>query len=383
MEKEEAKEAPDLLAGGADAESEMSRSARNNLVMLTQNAQLQRLALLLRNNEQVLMRRVVMTERERVQYLQTVNDAYRDSMRLVDDSTAFKDSQSVSGGSRSIIARDVHDYVIYGINMCLQNVRNSCMRHDAIAKLRSHYDALTEALAAATTDEDLSTLAAEAADYKDSMWEYCHRFRSASARARSKAYSDVLKLQGIELPDLLKTHQVKLGYSRNKEFEDLDDAHKLDVYNSIIDESKRATIRLFSTASRQSRIKGKTVAHAVSVFIIAAGNMVYDIYTTEHNVEQVLRGSLNVLAAVGAFAVEAVVTKAVTTALVRAGLGIFVTSLAGFVIGAIAGLIFVTVSGLIIDRIVRSPRVPPIADLKFHTAVMPDGMSLAIAISRG
>ncbi|CAL4994426.1 unnamed protein product [Urochloa decumbens] len=342
--EEEAKDAPDLLAGGADAESEISRSARNNLVMLTQNAQLQRLALLLRNNEQVIMRRVVTTEPERVQYLQTVNDAFRDSMRLVDDSTAFKDSQSVSGGSRSIVARDVHDYVIYGINMCLQNVRNSCMRLDAIAKLR---------------------------------------FRSASARAHSKAYSDVLKLQGIELPDLLKTHQVKLGYGRNKEFEDLDDAQKLDVYNSIIDESKRATIRLFSTASRQSRIKAKTVAHAVSVFIIAAGNMVYDIYTTEHNVEQVLRGSLNVLAAVGAFAVEAVVTKAVTTALVRAGLGIFVTSLAGFVIGAIAGLIFVTVSGLIIDRIVRSPKVPPIADLKFHTAVMPDGMSLAIAISRG
>ncbi|CAL4994432.1 unnamed protein product [Urochloa decumbens] len=352
MEEEEAKDAPDLLAGGADAESEMSRSARNNLVMLTQNAQLQRLALLLRNNEQVLMRRVVMTEPERVQYLQTVNDAYRDSM------------------SRSLIARDVHDYVIYGINMCLQNVRNCCMRLDAISKLRTHYDALADATA---TDDDLTTLAAEAADYKASMWEYCHKFRSASARAHSKAYSDVLKIQGIELPNLLKSHQVKLGYGRNKEFEDLDDAQKLDVYNSIIDESKRANIRLFSSASRQSRLKAKTVAQAVSVFIIAAGNMVYDIYTTEHNVEQILRGSLNVLAAVGAFAVEAVVTKAVTTALVKAGLGIFVTSLAGFVVGAVAGLIFVAVSGRLIDLIVRSPKVPPIAEVKFHTAVMPDG----------
>ncbi|CAN6362546.1 unnamed protein product [Urochloa humidicola] len=381
MDKE-AKEVPDDLSGrGADAESE-SRSAMNNLVMLTENAQLQRLALLLRNNEQDLMRRVVMTEPERVQYLQTVNDAYRDSMRLLDDSTSFRDSFSGSS-SRSLIARDVTDYVIYGINMCLQNVRNCCMRLDAIAKLRSHYDALAYALAAAATDEDLTTLAAEAADYRDSMWEYCHKFRSASARAHSKAYSDVLKLQGIELPDLLKSHQAKLGYGRNKEFEDLDDAQKLDVYNSIIDESKRASIRLFSSASRQSRLKAKTVAEAVSVFIMAVGNMVYDIYTTEHNVEQVLRGSLNVLAAVGAFAVEAVVTKAVTTALVKAGLGVFVTSLAGFVVGAVAGLIFVAVSGRLIDLIVRSPKVPPISELKFHTAVMPDGMSLAIAIARG
>ncbi|CAO2141159.1 unnamed protein product [Urochloa humidicola] len=380
MEKEEMKEVPDL-SGGADDESEISRSAMNNLVMLTRNDQLQRLALLLRNNEEHIMRRVVMTEPERVQYLQTVNNAYRDSMRLMDDSTAFKDSFS-GDGSRSLIARDVHDYVIYGINMCLQNVRNCCMRLDAITKLRSHYDALTDALTTATDADDLSTLAMEASDYKDSMWEYCHKFRSASARAHSKAYSDVLKLQGIELPDLLKSHQEKLGYGR-KEFEDLDDAQKLDVYNSIIDESKRANIRLFSSTSRQSRLKAKTVAEAVSVFIMAAGNMVYDIYTTEHNVEQVLRGSLNVLAAVGAFAVEAVVTKAVTTALVKAGLGVFVTSLAGFVIGAVAGLIFVAVSGRLIDLIVRSPKVPPIGELKFHTAVMPDGMSLAIAISRG
>ncbi|OEL28307.1 hypothetical protein BAE44_0010675 [Dichanthelium oligosanthes] len=48
----------------------------------------------------------------------------------------------------------------------------------------------------------------------------------------------------------------------------------------------------------------------------------------------------------------------------------------------LAGLIFVTVAGALIDLIFGAPRkVPPVAELNFHTAVMPDGMALAYSIA--
>lgn len=195
---------------------------RSDLVMLTEKVQLQRLALLLRNNEEPLMARVIKSEQERVQYLKTVNDSYNHSMKLLDDCTALKDTHERSGGAMSLIARDVHDYVTYGLNMCMQNVRNCCMRVHAIGKLRAHYDTLAKGLA--HPGADVGSLAAEASEYKASMLEYCHKHRSASARANSSAYSRVLMLEGVDFPELLRRHQLKLGFSgKGEDFDDLDD----------------------------------------------------------------------------------------------------------------------------------------------------------------
>lgn len=389
----EAEEAPLIVEVAAEEgvpkeEEEEGRIGGNNLVMLTERAQLQRLALVLRNTEEPLMRQVIKSEQERVQYLNTVNDAYNQTRRLLDDCTALRDthersSQSESHALRLQVARDVHDYVIYGLNLCMQNVRNCCMRVDAIAKLRAHYDALADGLAEDAAG-DLESLAAEASQYRASMWEYCHSHRSASARAHSRAYSRVLLLEGIDFAELTRRHQLRLGYGgKGEDFEDLEDTQKLEVYNSIIVESGRAKIPLLAGLAGRKIISAKTWGNAVGVFIMAAGNMVWDVFTAEHNVEAVLRGSLNVMAAVGAFAVDVAVTGAVTKAVASLGAGLFATSLAGFVVGAIAGLIFVAVSGRLIDLIFGSPnKVPPVAELKFHTAVMPDGMSLAISIAR-
>lgn len=356
-----------------EEEEEKGSRSTSNLAMLTEKSQLERLALLLRNNEEALMRRVMKSEQERVEYIGTVTNAYRLSVALLQDCTALREESTPEAAQ---VARDVHDYVIYGLNLCMQNVRNCCMRVDVLGKLRAHYDALAQGLA-----DDPDAVAAEAAEFKASMREYCYSHRSAAARARSREYSNVLRLEGVDLPELLRRQQVTLGYAGD--FEDLKDSQKLEVYNSVIVASGRAKLPDQLILSGRSGRKGKTLAEAISVFIMAAGNMVYDVFTTEHNAEAILRGSLNVMAAVGAFAVDVAVTGAVTKAVASAGLGLFACSLAGFVVGAIAGLIFITVSGRLIDLIIGSPRkVPPIQDLKFHTAVMPDGMTLANQIAR-
>ncbi|XP_051222714.1 uncharacterized protein [Lolium perenne] len=360
---------------GEEEDGSGSRSSIN-LAMLTDKSQLERLALLLRNNEEALMRRVMRSEQERVEYIRTVTDAYRLSVALLQDCTTLREESTAPEAAP--VARDVHDYVIYGLNLCMQNVRNCCMRVDVLGKLRAHYDALAQGLA-----DDPAAVAAEAAEFRASMWEYCYSHRSAAARARSRDYSNVLRLEGVDLPELLRRQQVTLGPGYAGDFEDLKDSQKLEVYNSVIVASGRAKLPDQLVLSGRSARKGKTLAEAISVFIMAAGNMVYDVYTAEHNAEAILRGSLNVMAAVGAFAVDVAVTGAVTKAVANAGAALFACSLAGFVVGAIAGLIFITVSGRLIDLIIGSPRkVPPIRDLKFHTAVMPDGMTLANQIAR-
>uniref|UniRef100_A0A804N5U7 Phytase n=1 Tax=Zea mays TaxID=4577 RepID=A0A804N5U7_MAIZE len=350
----------------ASQEDGESKAGMTDLLMLTDKSQLQALAMLLRNNEELMMSQAIKSETERVEYLKTVSDCYTRTMKLLDDSMAARITYERSGGTRSLVARDMDDYVVYGLNACLQNVRNCCVRLDAIDKLRAHYDALADAVAEPAAN--VEGLAAEASEYKAAMWQYCYNQRSASARAHSRAYSQALKLEGIDFAELVRRHQLRLGYgSKGEEFEDLDDTQKLEVYNSIIVESGRAglPVRMFSSGRSAGgpKIAATTWAQAVSVFIMAAGNLAWDVFTTEHEV-------------------EAVVGAAVTKAVANVGAGVFACSLAGFVVGAIAGLIFIGVSGLLINLIIGSPRkVPDMSKLMFHTAVMPDGMALAYAVS--
>ncbi len=158
------------------------------------------------------------------------------------------------------------------------------------------------------------------------------------------------------------------------EFEHLTDAQKLEVYNSIIEESGRAKMPVKEMVS---------TAAGVAVLLATAGLMVWDIFTAEHTVEAVLRNSLNALAEVGAFAVQVVVEGAVTEAVADLELGVFVVSMAGLVAGAVAGLLFVAVAGVLVDLIMGTGGnvAPPVTDLKFHTATMPYVMQLAYIIS--
>ncbi|EEE60721.1 hypothetical protein OsJ_14231 [Oryza sativa Japonica Group] len=151
-----------------------------DLVMLMEVSQLKKLALLLRNNEEAQITQAVKSQNERVKYLHSVNHAYNHAVDLLDDGSATRDN--------------------------MQNVRNCCLRVDCIGKIRAHYDSLVADLAGLHADDvaNLRRLAKDTAMFKECMFEHCNRLRSGSARAMSKAFSMMLKQEGIKFPDLVK-----------------------------------------------------------------------------------------------------------------------------------------------------------------------------------
>lgn len=342
-----------------------------DLVMLVDKGQLGTLALLLRNLEEDVVTQAATSEHERAAYLKNVNDSHDGVMNLLQLSTAMNDKYAVEGGHKAGIAADVLDYIKYGLNMSMQNIRDCSLRATSVGKIREHFDSVATQLAEIDPAADLprvEQLAEDMANFKNSMWEYCNRYRSGSARALSKVYSMVLREEGITFPDLMRSKQNQLGFQGA--FEDLTDAQKLEVYNSIIGDSGRAAIPKLDLAS---------AALGVAVLLAAAGVMAWDIFTAEYKMDAVLHDSMTALSAVGAFAVQVSVEAAVTEAVVDLEAGVFIVSLAGYVSCVVGGIIIQAIGGLLIDLILGTGgnQAPPVTDLKFHTATMPDGMALA------
>ncbi|WJX46634.1 hypothetical protein P8452_33414 [Trifolium repens] len=256
----------------------------------------------------------------------------------------------------------------------MQSIRNCSLRVTCIDKIKTHFNSLVTELQELDPKNvsKKGLLAKEVSKYKQCMWEYTNKCKSGSSRALSKAYSMVLKQEGIKFPDLVKKHKNQLGYEG--EFESLEEAQKLEVYNSIIGESGRASIPKLELAS---------AGLGIAVLVVSAGLMVWDIFTVEHKIEAVLTKSFEAVSEIGAFAVQVAVEGAVTEAMLNVELGVFFVSLAGFVAGTVAGLLFVAVSGLLIDLILGGggKTAPSLEELKFHTTKMPDGVALAFQIA--
>lgn len=89
----------------------------------------------------------------------------------------------------------------------MQNVRNCALRASCVHKIRAQYDALARDFASLHPENvaNVRRMAKDMALFKDTMWEYCNKQRSGSARALSKAYSMWLKQEGIKFPDLEET----------------------------------------------------------------------------------------------------------------------------------------------------------------------------------
>jgi hypothetical protein len=171
----------------------------NDVVMLLDNAQLSKLAKLLLNQEEPLMGRIK-SEPERVKYLKECNGAYDKVVSLLQDGENF--NKKFEGDD---IAKEIQDYIKYGINMSLQSIRNCSLRVTCIDKIKTHFNSLVTELE--EVGPDLSKkrlLAKEVSMYKQCMWEYTNKCKSGSARALSKAYSMAIKQEGIKFPDLVK-----------------------------------------------------------------------------------------------------------------------------------------------------------------------------------
>jgi hypothetical protein len=172
----------------------------NDVVMLLENAQLSKLAKLLLNQEEPLMGRIK-SEPERVKYLKECNGAYDKVVSLLQDGENF--NKKFEGDD---IAKEIQDYIKYGINMSLQSIRNCSLRVTCIDKIKTHFSSLVTEL------QDLDPknvskkgiLAEKVFECKQCMWEYTNKCKSGSARALSKAYSMVIKQEGIKFPDLVK-----------------------------------------------------------------------------------------------------------------------------------------------------------------------------------
>nr|QIB03071.1 hypothetical protein [Oliveria decumbens] len=223
------------------------------------------------------------------------------------------------------------------------------------------------------------------------MWDYATNLRGPSARAQSKAYSDVLKLQGIEFSTLISTHKNRLGYT--DEFEFLEEDQKLEVYNSIIVESGRAKMPVLYRSRKSDIKKVGGIAATKSDIKKAAGNaamavsaglMVWDIYTAEHKLEAALKNGVKKLSdEVASYLVRVSITSAVETVVAETEIATLLVSAAGFVVGTVVGLLFAAATGAILEAILgNGGKVPTnLDDLKFYAAKMPDGNAIAYEIS--
>jgi hypothetical protein len=109
----------------------------NDVVMLLDTAQLRKLAQLLLHQEEPLMERIK-SEPERVKYLNECNEAYNKVDSLLKDGENF--NKKFEGDvNKADIAKEIHDYIKYGINMSLQWIRNCSLRVTCIDKIKTHF----------------------------------------------------------------------------------------------------------------------------------------------------------------------------------------------------------------------------------------------------
>ncbi|KNA18381.1 hypothetical protein SOVF_071270 [Spinacia oleracea] len=354
----------------------MDSDEGDDVVMLMEHDQLLKLTTLLLHQEEPLME-AIKSEPERIKYLKECNVAHDKVVSLLEDGENA--SKKFDGDEKMTeIIKEIQEYIKYGVNFSLQSIRNCSLRVSCIDKIKTHFDSLVteiEDLDPETAEgiSKLRLLAKETSLYKQCMKEYAKKCQGSTARALSKAWSMVIKQEGIKFNELVERTKNKMGFEG--EFESLEDAQKLQVYNSIIEESGR------SAMPKLEILKGGV---GIAVLVVSAGLMVWDIFTAEHKVEALLNSSLTAFKDIGAFAVQMAVDGAVMEALADAELGVLYVSMAAFVAGTVVGLVFAAVAGAVIDLILGSggKTVPSSVDnLKYHTAKMPDGMALAFQIA--
>ncbi|XP_074308984.1 uncharacterized protein LOC141643646 [Silene latifolia] len=356
-----------------------------DVLILEKHSQLRMLARLLRNREEPIM--VGMgSEIDKINYLKMMNEAHDNMVSLLSEAEALPQSQTHP--AKAELSKGIEKYIIYGANWTMQCIRNCCMRVTCIEKIKAHFDSMVKELEELNGDnkdevEDLLTLVKM---YTHRMWEYGNTSRSNIARAQSRAFSQALIMEGITMEELVNRTKNRLGYKTD--FEDLEDGQKLEVYETLINDSGRATLpTMYKRKFRKPGLGDLMDIYGIGVELVQAGVLVYDIFTAEHIIEAALREASSMLADYVEYSVELLVNAKVKHLVVRKVSKVtakLIASLAGFVAGAIAGFLITLASGALLDAIFGSPgsRVPPdMEELKFHTGEMPDGMAIAFELS--
>ncbi|KAH9623848.1 hypothetical protein KSS87_008740 [Heliosperma pusillum] len=357
----------------------------NDVLILEEHSQLRKLAILLRNREEPLML-AIGTEVERIEYLTIMNEAYNNMVSLLSEAQAL--AQAQTHPAKAEVSKEIEKYIIYAANWTMQCIRNCCMRVTCIEKIKAHFDSMVKELAELNGDnkDEIEDLLTFVKMYTHRMWEYGNTSRSTIARAQSQAFSQGLIMEDITMEELVTRTKNRLKYK--PDFEDLEDHQKLEVYETVIKDSGRASLpTMYKRKFRKPGLGDLMDIYGTGVELVQAGVLVYDIFTAEHFIEAALRETASLLADYAEYSVEMTVKAKVKHLVVKKVSKVtakLIASAAGFVAGAIAGYLFTLATGALLNAIFGSgaSRVPhEMEELKFHAGEMPDGMSIAFEIS--
>ncbi|XP_038878346.1 uncharacterized protein LOC120070604 [Benincasa hispida] len=340
-------------------------------LLLLEGEKLRQLARIIRNQEIESVKNIQFkSEPEQVKYMRSVGDNYHAALKLLDDAEnvkqTFKDDET-----KSSIAHETYSYVEKAVNISLQAVRNYTLRANYLSKIGAHSKDIFEALKTLDPNNvtNVARLAKEANQYNESMQLLMIKHQSPASRNFSKWLKD----SGTKFEDLVARYQNKRGFTGL--FKNLKDEEKLLVYNDIIEASGRGSV----IADTLSTISG---AAGILFLILAAGIMVWDIFTAEHVLQTATKDVMETAAAVGGAMVGQVIGAALPTlaGVEASALFLMVTAVIGSIVGAFVLGSFV---GWLVDVIFSSGGDYPLST-DGHTcyvAPLPDGEAIARQIA--
>ncbi|XP_057497263.1 uncharacterized protein LOC130781996 [Actinidia eriantha] len=313
-------------------------------------------------------------------FIQSLTDSrtnYESVLKLVDTAVQLLETYPTNKVDKTTAsaAKDFHDFIIYVSNFALQTMANYNSRLHYINEVTSYVESFVERMAHVqlhrdTLGTEMESIAIDAAISKNIPLQAAKSHQSDL----STTFSQTLKDSGIELHDLVQSHQARLGLEGP--FEDLEPVQKAQVYNEIIISSGREAILV-------DQIKTVSKYGGAAWTVITVGFEVWDVFHSENKIEKSTYYAVKEVAQFGGAYLGGIVATAVATNVFELS-PVYVTiagiagSIAGsFIVGAIVaalfGLIFSS-GGEKVPYDVTSGHVSYVQDL-------PDGAGLANRIA--
>lgn len=318
---------------------------------------------------------------DQLKYITMINDNKKSVITILDNCKGlinrYKDDTV-----RGPIASDILVYAEHCLNYALQFFRNYTVRKEYLDKMTDHLHQLFHAL------EDLNTCGeADVAYFKEDVEHYNHRIMSyirLSANSyASEEFSRYLRNIGIGFHELVRSYQVKLGYSGR--FEDMEEGQKLEVYGAIIEASGRLNV-LEDGGRKALRVNKKTDIFkygSKAMFMYNVGSIVWDVYTSEHPLRTTTKAVIVELAKYEGAELGELVGSAIAAELVAAEACAAVVTAVTMLAGVAGGFIFGAIAGALFDLIFGSggAAVLPTNGFILYAAPMPNGRDIAKQIA--
>ncbi|CAN6573784.1 unnamed protein product [Malus baccata var. baccata] len=259
-------------------------------------------------------------EAKLAKYLQDSKACYESAIRLLDSATTLEPWFDHSDKVRASIAHDIYGYIENAANHAIQFVKNFYVRMDYVNKIKKHVNELSGKLDDQVTN--MEELAKEAHKFRNDSLEIARGSQSPASRQ----YSRWIKETGKTFEELVQKYQTELGYGRRR-FADLEDFEKIKVYGTIISKSGRANIDV----TAYSKIFG---AAGIAVLILAAGILVWDIYSADNPLQTAARDAVTTAAAIGGAMIGEVVGVALASMVTGNALLVLMAGITAGIAGA-------------------------------------------------